>query len=149
MVLKEKSIPALLALFIVSCGGEDQQLSNQSPYGTLRIPLLPECSKFVERIDSHHIEGIEVIGFDYQVPGNSVSSFIEIEHSGRPSDVLNAVYAQLKRCQPNLKTTYDNVMLLTDDLANYESMSWTTPIYLKVSEGRFVAHHFFNDATND
>ena len=140
MYLKSSLIITTL-MFLISCGEASKNEAMHETYGTLRIPVLAECSINLKEFEIPQINSLELVSFDMNVAGSNVNSYLHIEHTGLPSVVLTKVHSNLKNCIPNVLVKYDNSELLAQDLDNYKSVSLTKTVYIKADNGKFEVRY--------
>lgn len=140
MYLKSSLIITTLML-LISCGEASKNEAMDESYGTLRIPVLTECSINLKSLEIPQITSIELVNFDINIAGSNVNSFLHIIHTGLPSVVLTKVHSNLKKCIPNTLVKYDNSEMLAQDLDNYKSVSLTNSVYIKAVKGKFEVRY--------
>jgi hypothetical protein len=149
------SIPKALALvavvaaifFLLNIGElPDDAKKTLQPFGTLRVPLLPECVPKVENLSNPPILSASVVGFNLYMNGVNAEQYLEITHERRMNE-SSAAYKELldvlSECDPNTEARYDGPLALSRRIEDHyrRSMDSGLPVYIVIRNGVAVAYY--------
>ena len=146
----KKYILAILLFFTGTITGYSvkqsaQPIKRDQQYGLLRVAIPDQCLEQVSSISHSSITNIEPINFDMKLNTIYSSKFLRIEHTGLPHSILEVIYNHWSDCLADTLVTYDSSSMLVTDFQNYLNLSYDTPVYVVIEQGKAVFHFKSDD----